>query len=158
MVDKETRFNSKRGTGILIPLLILVVAILVILFKFPYREGTDVAQKDTILLSFDDFHNIIGGNDQISISQKKELFSEYAGKYVNWVGEVVRIDKQKSGDLILRIKHLPETSDYDVSVSFDLSQKEKLDSISPGSTISYTGKLFRFEPPSQYYLLDGDIR
>jgi hypothetical protein len=158
MVDKETRFSSKRGTGILIPLLILVVAILVILFKFPYREGTDVTQKDTILFSFDDFHNIIGGNDQISLSQKKELFSEYAGKYVNWVGEVIRIEKQESGDLILRIKHLPETLDYDVSVSFDISQKEKLDRISPGSTISYSGKLFRFEPPSQYYLLDGDIR
>jgi hypothetical protein len=158
MVDKETRFSSKRGTGILIPLLILVVAILVILFKFPYREGTDVAQKDTILLSFDDFHNIIGGNDQIRVSQKKKLFSEYAGKYVSWVGEVVRIEKQKSGDLILRIKHLPTTLDYDVSLSFDISHKEKLDMISPGSTISYSGKLFRFESPSRYYLLDGEVK
>ena len=158
MVDKETRFSPARGTGILIPLLILIVAILVILFKFPYREGTEITQKDTILLSFDDFHNIIGGNDQISISQKKELFSEYAGKYVNWVGEVVRIDKQESGDLILRIKHLPETLDYDVSLSFDIYQKEKLDRISPGTTISYSGKLFRFDSPSRYYLLDGQVR
>lgn len=158
MIDKENRFSSARGTGILVPLLILVIAILVILFKFPHREETGISQKDTILYSFEDFHNIIGGNDQFSVSQKKKLFSEYVGKYVNWVGEVVKIEKQESGDLILRIKHLPTTLDYDVSVSFDSSQKDKLEKLSPESIISYSGKLFRFEPPSRYYLLDGKIK
>ena len=158
MEGKENRFASRRGTGILIPLIILAVAILVILFKFPYREGTKIPQKDIILLSFEDFHNMIGGNDQLPVSQKQELFSGFMNRYVNWVGEVVRIEKQESGDLILRIKHLPATLDYDVSVSFDISQKEKLDRISPGSIVSYSGRLFRFEPPSRYYLLDGAIR
>lgn len=158
MVDKENRFSSAKGTGVLIPLLILVIAILVILFKFPHREEAGISQKDTILFSFEDFHNIIGGNDQLSVPQKKKIFSEYVGKYVNWVGEVVKIEKQKSGDLILRIKHLPATLDYDVSVSFDSSQKDKLEKLSPGSTVSYSGKLFRFDPPSRYYLLDGEIR
>jgi hypothetical protein len=158
MVDRENRFSSGKGAGILVPLLILVIAVLVILFKFPHREETGIPQKETILFSFDDFHNIIGGNDQINVLQKKKLFSEYVGKYVNWVGEVVKIEKQESGDLILRIKHLPATLDYDVSVSFDSSQKDILEKLSPGSTISYSGKLFRFEPPSRYYLLDGEIK
>ncbi|MGB2696309.1 MAG: hypothetical protein WBD28_00450, partial [Candidatus Zixiibacteriota bacterium] len=104
MEGKETRFGSGKGTGILIPLIILVIALLVILFKFPSRDKSITPKSEIIYLSFDDFHNLIGGNDQISVSQKKELFSEYAGKYVNWVGEVVKIEKQESGDLILRIK------------------------------------------------------
>jgi len=159
MIEKKNlRSGETKGTGILIPLLILAVAILVILLKFPSQKEVVTPQKEEIFFSFDDFHNMIGGNDQLAISQKKELFAKYVGKYVNWVGELAGIEEQPSGDFILRIKHLPSARDYDVSVSFDQSQKVKLERIRPGSIIDYTGKLFRFEPPSQYFLLEGKIR
>jgi len=156
--DRDSRFKEAKGIQILIPVLILIIAFLVILFKFPSRKDTGIPEKEVLYFSFDDFHNMIGGNDQLPVSQKKELFSGYVGKYVNWVGEVIEIEEQKSGDFILRVKHLQSTKDYDVSVSFDPSQKEELGNIRQGTIITYTGKLFRFEPPSRYFLLDGAIK
>jgi hypothetical protein len=156
--DKESRFGGGKGTGILIPILILLIALLVIVLKFPSQRESQTIQKEEIYFSFDDFHNMIGGNDQLAASQKKKLFNQYVGKYVSWVGEVVRVEKESTGDFILRLKHLPSTQDYDVSVSFDQSQKQRLENIKSGSIISYTGKLFRFDPPSGYFLLDGEIK
>ena len=158
MGDKKTGFKGTKTTGILIPLLILAVAVLVILFKFPSQRDTPTSQKEEVYFSFDDFHNMIGGNDRLAVSQKKERFSGYVGKYVIWTGEAVGLEKQPSGDFILRVKHLPATQDYDVSVSFDQSRKQALEKIRSGTIISYTGKLFRFEPPSRYFLLDGEIK
>ena len=156
--NRDSRSRDTKATGILIPLLILAVALLVILLKFPSQKEVVTPQKEEIFFSFDDFHNMIGGNDQLAISQKKELFAKYVGKYVNWVGEVVELEKQPSGDFILRVKNLPTTKDYDVSLSLDLSHKEKLERIQESSIISYRGKLFRFEPASRYFLLDGEIK
>jgi len=158
MANRDTGVKGVKGTGVLIPLLILLIALLVILFKLPSQKDTGVAKKEQVYLAFDDFHNMIGGNDQLAVSEKKELFSGYVGKYVNWVGELTRIEVQPSGDFILRIRHLPSTQDYDVSVSLDQSYKEELERIREGSTISYTGRLFRFEPPSQYFLIEGQVK
>lgn len=156
--NRDSRSKDTKATGILIPLLILAVALLVILLKFPSQKEAVTPQKEEVYFSFDDFHNMIGGNDHLAISQKKELFAKYVGRYVNWVGELTRIDRQPSGDFILRIKHLPATQDYDVSLSLDPSHKEKLERIQESSIISYSGRLFRFEPPSKYFLLDGEIK
>jgi hypothetical protein len=155
--DRNTRYKGAKATGVLIPLLILLVALLVILFKFPSQRNTGTAEKEQVYLSFDDFYNMIGGNDQLGESQKRELFSRHVGKYVIWAGEVAGIEKQPSGDFVLKVKHLPSTQDYDVCVSFDPSFEEKLEKIQTGQTINYTAKLFRFEPPSRYFLLDGKI-
>lgn len=156
--DRDSRFKETKGTQILIPVLILIVAFLVILLKFPSRKDAGTSEKEKIYFSFDDFHNMIGGNDQLPVSQKKELFAGYVGKYVSWVGEVIEIEKEQSGDFILRVKHLQYTEDYDVSVSFDRLQNEELEKIRQGTIITYTGKLFRFEPPARYFLLDGAIK
>ena len=142
----------------MIPLLILLIAVLVVLFKLPSQKDTGMEQTEEVYYSFDDFHNMIGGNDQLAFSQKKEPFSGYVGKYVNWVGEVAGIEKQPSGDFIVRVRQLPSTLDFDVSVSFDQSHGQQLANIREGTTISYRGKLFRFEAPSRYFLIEGQVK
>jgi hypothetical protein len=158
MENRDTQAKGAKGTGVLIPLLILLIALLVVLFKLPSQKDTGVVKKQEVYLAFDDFHNMIGGNDQLAVSEKKELFSGYVGKYVNWVGELTRIEGQPSGDFILRIRQLPSTQDYDVSVSLDQSYREELESIREGTIISYSGKLFRFEPPTRYFLIEGQVK
>lgn len=158
MENRDTGVRGARGTGVLIPLLILLIALLVVLLKLPSQKDEGIVEREEVYFSFDDFHNMIGGNDQLAVSEKKELFSGYVGKYVNWVGELTRIEGQPSGDFILRIRHLPSTQEYDVSVSLDRSYKEELESIREGTIISYSGKLFRFEPPSRYFLIEGQVK
>ena len=113
--------------------------------------------KKFILLSFDDFDNLIGGRDRLLADHKKGMFSQYQGRYVRWSGEVYEIVKGISGDLILKVQHTAGVKNFDVTIRFDESKAEKLRRLNKGEAVSYTGKLISFDPESGYYLEDGEI-
>ena len=113
--------------------------------------------KKSILLSFDDFDNLIGGRDRLLADHKRAMFNQYQGRYVRWSGEVYEIVKDISGDFILRVQHTIGIRNFDVTVRFDESKAEKLKRLNRGGAVSYTGKLISFDPESGYYLEDGEI-
>jgi len=110
-----------------------------------------------ILLSFDDFDNLIGGRDRLLADHKKAMFNQYQGRYVRWSGEVYEIAKEISGDFILKVQHTVGIRNFDVTVRFDGSKAEKLKRLNRGEVVNYIGKLIRFDPESGYYLEDGEI-
>jgi len=113
--------------------------------------------KKLILLSFDDFDNLIGGRDRLLTDHKKAMFNQYRGRYVRWSGEVYGITKKISGDFILKVQHTAGIRNFDVTIRFDDSKAEKLKRLNRGEAVSYSGKLVSFDPDSGYYLEDGEL-
>jgi hypothetical protein len=114
-------------------------------------------ERKFLLLSFEDFNSLMGGNDHLSVFQRKRMFERYKGRYVRWWGEVEEVIKEISGDYTLRVKHYQTAKDFEVSIRFDKSKREKLLMLKRGKPVNYMGKLTEFDPSLGYYLEDGDI-
>lgn len=114
-------------------------------------------KKEFIYYSFEDFNTLIGSNDKLTLSQVQSLFNSYKGKYVNWVGEIEKIKKNTSGDLVIYFKHFPKAKEYDVRVVLAESNKDKVEKIKKGYLIPYSGRLESYNLVQGYLLVDGDI-
>ena len=121
------------------------------------QEQSQLPDKNFILLSFDDFDNLIGRRDRLATDHKKAMFNQYQRRYVRWSGEVYEIVKEISGDFILKVQHTAGVRNFDVTVRFDESKAEKLKRLNKGGALSYTGKLISFDPDTGYYLEDGEL-
>ena len=122
------------------------------------QELSQLLPKKFILLSFDDFDNLIGGKDRVFADHKKAMFNQYRGRYVRWTGEVYEIVKETSGDFILKVQHTGGIKNFDVTVRFDGLKTDKLKRKSKGEVVTYTGKLISFDPGTGYYLEDGELK
>jgi len=136
-------------------LLGLVVLGYFVLSGFSDQKSSFAPDKKFILLSFDDFHNLIGGRDRLPTDQKKAILNQYRGRCVRWSGEVYEIVKGISGDFLLRVQHGAGFRNFDVTVRFHQSKAEKLKKLNSGEAVSYRGKLVSFDPDSGFYLEDG---
>lgn len=128
-----------------------------ILSRLPDYQGSSSSGRDFILLSFDDFDNMIGGRDRMPPAQQQALFAQYRGRYVKWYGEVHQSEKTLASDYLLKVRHRVDTDDFDVVVRLNRSEEEKLKRLSRGEAVSYRGKLVSFDPVKGYYLEDGGI-
>jgi hypothetical protein len=142
----------------------LIILLSVFLSRYPSQKSPSIQSQDTeaverkfLLLSFEDFNSLMGGNDHLSVFQRKRMFERYKGRYVRWWGEVKEVIKEISGDYTLRVKHYQTAKDFEVSIRFDKSKREKLLILKRGKPVSYMGKLTEFDPSLAYYLEDGDI-
>ena len=120
-------------------------------------QDTEVVEREFLLLSFEDFNGLTGGNDRIGSAQRRHIFEKYKGKYVRWRGEVEEVIKEISGDYTLRVKPSLTAEDLQISIRFDKSKQGKLLRLKRGEGVNYTGKLTDLDPSSGYYLEDGDI-
>ena len=121
------------------------------------QKRSQIQDKSFILLSFDDFENLIGGRDRLATNHKKVMFNQYLGKYVRWSGQVHEIAKEASGYFVLRVQHSPGIRDFDVTVRFGRLKADKLERKRRGEVVSYSGKLISFDPDTGYYLVDGEL-
>ena len=142
----------------------LIILLSIFLSRYPSQKSPSIQSQDTevverkfLLLSFEDFNGLMGGNDRISAVQRKRMFERYKGRYVRWSGEVEEVIKEISGDYTLRVRHSQTAKDFEVSIRFDKSKREKLLMLKRGEGVNYTGKLTDLDPSSGYYLEDGDI-
>ena len=144
--------------GKIIPLFLgLIVLVYFLLFGLPNQKQSQLPDKNFILLSFDDFDNLIGRRDRLATDHKKAMFNQYQGRYVRWSGEVYEIVKEISGDFILKVQHTVGIRNFDVTVRFDGSKAEELKRLNRGEAVSYTGKLISFDPDTGYCLEDGEL-
>ncbi len=135
----------------------LVIVAAVVLSRSSRDRYPSVQGREFLLLSFEDFDNLAGGKDRMDTKQRKHIFEKYKGRYVRWSGEVEGVVKEISGDYILRVRHSQTAEDFDVSVSFDKSKRQKLLTLKKGDPVNYMGKLTGFDSSSGYYLEDGDV-
>ena len=135
----------------------LIILLSVFLSRSPSHKFPLIQERKFLLLSFEDFNSLIGGNDRISAAQRKHMFEKYKGKYVRWWGEVEDVIKEITGDYTLRVKHSQSAKDFEVSIRFDKSKRQKLLMLKRGEGVNYMGKLTDFDPQLGYYLEDGDI-
>ena len=154
---KPKYFYSKKSLNFLLPLLILAVILYLFLTSIPSKKSGKVPEKEFLHYSFEDFNTMIGSNDQLALGQVLGLFHQYKGKYVRWTGEVIKINQEVGGDYTILIKHLPSPELYDVKLFLDHSKKDKIESLTGGDIITYTGRLESYDPVSGYFLEDGDI-
>lgn len=146
----------KSGKIILILVGVIVLAS-IFLSRSSRHMDPSIQEKRFLLLSFEDFNNLIGGNDRMGAEQMKHMFERYTGRYVRWWGEVEEIVKEISGDYILRVNSGQAPEDLPVNVRLDKSKRQKLIALKRGKGVSYTGRLTDFDAQSGYYLDDGDI-
>lgn len=135
----------------------IILLALFLLFVFSCQQQSESNDKKFLLLSFEDFDNLIGAKDRLAADHQKGIFSRYRGRYVRWAGEVYEIRKEVSGYFVLRIKHMAGARSFDVSVRFDATEAEKLKRLNRGEAVSYSGRLANFDPETGYYLEDGGI-
>ena len=146
----------RDGTIIFILIGLMIVAAF-FLSRSSRHKDPGVQEREFLLLSFEDFNTLIGGNDRMDAAQRKRIFGKYKGRSVRWSGEVGEVVKEISGDCILRVKHLQAARDFDVSVLFDKSERQKLLTLKKGEVVNYMGKLTDLDSSSGYYLEDGEI-
>jgi len=146
----------KNGKIIFI-LLGLVILITIFLSKPPSDKLASTQERRFLLLSFEDFNSLIGGNDRIGDLQRKHMFERYRGRYVRWWGEVEEVIGEISGDYTLQVKPTHTAKDLQISIRFDKSKRQKLLSLKKGDGVNYMGRLTDFDPSFGYYLEDGDI-
>ena len=151
-----TDYYPKKSLSFLLPLLILVVVLYLLLAGILSRKQKS-PEKEFIHYSLEDFHTMIGSNDQLAIAQVQALFGQYQGKYVRWTGEIAKLEKQSDHGFILFIKHLPSSDPYDVRLFIDDSKIDRIKNLKTGDIITYTGRLESYHPASGYFLEDGDI-
>jgi hypothetical protein len=135
----------------------LIVLILLALFGLPDRNDFRQEEKKFILLSFEDFHNLVGGRERLGPDHQRAMFGRYRGRYVRWAGEVYDIRKDVSGDFVLRIQHMAGARNFDVTLRLNATKAERLKRLSRGEAVSYSGRLASFDPETGYFLEDGDI-
>jgi hypothetical protein len=135
----------------------LIILTSVFLSRSSWHKYPSIQEREFLLLSFEDFNNLVGGNDHLSVYQRKRMFERYKGRYVRWWGEVEEVIKEVSGDYTLRVRHSQIAKDFEVSIRFDKSKRQKLLMLKSGDAVNYTGKLIDIDPQLGYYLEDGDI-
>ena len=135
----------------------LVIVAAFFLSRSSRHKDPGMQGREFLLLSFEDFNTLVGGNDRMDAAQRKHIFERYKGRYVRWSGEAGEVVKEISGDYILRVKHSQTVRDFQVSVRFDRSKRQKLVLLKPGDVVNYMGKLTDLDFSSGYYLEDGDI-
>ena len=146
--------KSKKVVFILMGLLIVTAVFL----SRSARHGRPPVQgREFLLLCFEDFNSLVGGDDRMDAAQRKHIFEQYKGRYVRWSGEAGEVVKEISGDYLLRVRHSQTTKDFDVSVRFDESKRQKLLILKRGDLVNYLGKLIDLDSSSAYYLEDGEI-
>jgi hypothetical protein len=118
------------------------------------RHGRRV--RKSLLLFFEEFNGFMGGNDHLSAIQRKHMFERYKGRYVRWWGEVEEVIKGISGDYTLRAGHSQTAENFEVSIRFDKSRRQKLLRLTRGEAVNYVGRLTDLDPQLGYYLEDGD--
>jgi len=146
----------KNGKIIFI-LLGLVILITIFLSKPPSDKLASTQERRFLLLSFEDFNSLIGGNDRIGDLQRKHMFERYRGRYVRWWGEVEEVIGEISEDYTLQVKPTHTAEDLQISIRFDKSKRQKLLTLKKGDGVNYIGRLTDFDPSFGYYLEDGDI-
>jgi len=146
-----------KSGKILFILIVLIILISVFLSRPPSHKFPSTQERRSLLLSFEDFNGLIGGNDRLGVGERKHLFEKYKGRYVRWWGEVEEVIKEISGDYTLRVRHSQAAKDFEVSIRFDKSKREKLLMLKRGESVNYMGKLTEFDHQLGYYLEDGDI-
>lgn len=96
--------------------------------------------------TYNNLYLIFGSRSKYTDLQKERIFVEkYKGNYVKWKGEVVDIDNTY-GSLTIYLKHRERGefefgSSYDVVLYVNPDQQNKLETISKGDMITYSGKL-----------------
>jgi len=146
----------KSGKIIFI-LIVLIILISVFLSRPPSHKFPSTQERRSLLLSFEDFDGLIGGNDRLGVGERRHLFEKYKGRYVRWWGEVEEVIKEISGDYTLLVKPSQSVRDLEISIRFDKSKRQKLLMLKRGEAVNYRGKLTDFDPALGYYLEDGDI-
>lgn len=128
-----------------------------VLFKLPHKQSSSFPGKSFILLSFDDFDNLMGLRDPVPPAHQQALFDQYRGRYVRWHGEVWEVGRDVTGDILLKVRHNIDTEDFDVLVRLNPSTEEEWGRLSRGKAVSYIGRLVSFSPATGYYLDKGEI-
>ncbi len=128
-----------------------------VFFRLPHQQSSSFPGKSFILLSFDDFDNLMGLRDPVPPAHQQALFNQYRGRYVRWHGEVWEVGRDVTGDILLKVRHKIDTEDFDVLVRLDPSMEEKIGRLSRGKAVSYVGRLVSFSPAEGYYLDQGEI-
>jgi len=135
----------------------LIILAAIFLSKPPSDKLASTQERRFLLLSFEDFNSLIGGNDRIGDLQRKHMFERYRGRYVRWWGEVEEVIGEISEDYTLRVKPAHTAEDLQISIRFDKSKRQKLLTLKKGDGVNYIGRLTDFDPSFGYYLEDGDI-
>jgi hypothetical protein len=129
----------------------------VVLFPPSGHQRSISPAKSFILLSFDDFDNLVGGRDRMPHSHRKALMAQYRGKYVRWSGELFESEKLASGHYLLKVRQRINTDDFDVILRVGPSKERRVSGVSGGEGVSYTGRLVSLDHAGRYHLEDGDI-
>lgn len=92
------------------------------------------------LVSWEDFSAVFGSRSATTTLQCKAVWPRFAGKEVEWKGEVRAVD-EIAGHLVLRVRMEKETLTSDVHVSLEDDQVESALRLSLGDSVRFSGIL-----------------
>jgi hypothetical protein len=114
------------------------VALVAILSLFTIGIGSCSAQKEFVSL---DFHTFEAEFVNKTEYQKTDYWAQIKGKYVKWTGVVLAV--REDGSILIDINHLQfEVAEVLLATN---EPSEVLASINKGDTITFIGRLNRFE-------------
>ena len=123
----------------------------------PRTRTKPIEIKPTISdITFEEIEQLFGIKSKLTTLQKKELFKDYKGKWVEWTGQV-RSSSDSWGSLTMSFRHQLSTWTSDVTVYFPKSAKNALMQLEEDKWVTYQGKLDDYGELLGHTLKEGKI-
>ena len=123
----------------------------------PRTRTKPIEIKPTISdITFEEIEQLFGIKSKLTTLQKKELFKDYKGKWVEWTGQV-RSSSDSWGSLTMSFRHQLSTWTSDVTVYFSKSAKNALMHLEKDKRVTYQGKLDDYGELLGHTLKEGKI-
>ncbi len=128
--------------------------------KMPPREEKEEGPpppKEFLSISFQELEKVLGEESPLGSSEKRRVWEDYRGKYVQWQGVVMyrgvgRMDWNRVG-----ISH-SQGKEVDVEVSFNWSNMEDVLALREGDFVTYVARLSKRRGyGAPYRLEDGEL-
>lgn len=120
------------------------------------QSYNDTTQKPISDITFEEIEQLFGVQSKLTTLQKKELFKNYKGKWVEWTGQVGS-SSDIWGSLTMSFRHQPSTLTSDVTVFFPKSAKNALLLLTEEQLVTYQGKLDDYGEFLGHTLKEGRI-
>lgn len=131
--------SKKKLIGIIVACVIVISALAVIATRLPKVPSGGVAEVEYLTVSAYDFARELF-NPQLTTLQREDLWQNYAGKQVRWIGELKYVSLEGEAVVAYFLDPL-DWARIEVEATFDASQRSSLLNVREGDLITYTGIL-----------------
>ena len=135
--------SRKKLVGIIVACAVVISTVIVLTMYLPKVPSGSVTELEYVGISAHDFAEELFGPELTSL-QRDDLWEDYGGKPVKWTNELKYVASKTEGPVAYFVNPL-DWARTEVVAVFDESEEPRLEGLSEGDLVTYTGVLAGFE-------------